>query len=144
MSSRTESRCEPAKNRFISRLGGIAASLRAANRDRRLLFALDDRMLADIGLARDDVVYGMRDEAAQSATSRTTGWRISVGTILIVLVSLVVALFAPDGSKVDAVRVTSCALFQQGIVTASNKRIFKCPVRYEGCRRIAGVPKHVC
>lgn len=144
MSSRTESRCEPAKNRFISRLGGIAASLRAANRDRRLLFALDDRMLADIGLARDDVVYGMRDEAAQSATSRTTGWRISVGTILIVLVSLVVALFAPDGSKVDAVRVTSCALFQQGIVAASNKRMFKCPVRYEGCRRIAGVPKHVC
>ena len=140
MSSRAENRCELVKNRFISRLGGIAASLRAANRDRRLLLALDDRMLGDIGLARDDVLYGMRARAKQNST----GWRISVWTILVVLVSLTVALVAPDGSKFDAVRVTSCALFPQGIMGASNKKMLKCTMPYDGCQQIAGAPKHVC
>jgi uncharacterized protein YjiS (DUF1127 family) len=144
MSSCAESRCDPAKNRFISRLAGIAKSLRAASRDRWLLLALDDRMLRDIGLARDDVLHGMRGRAPRNSTSQAAAWRISVWTILIVMVSLIVALIGPDGSKVDPLRVTSCALFPQGIMGASNKGVPKCGVPYGSCRRIPSAPKHVC
>jgi uncharacterized protein YjiS (DUF1127 family) len=144
MSCRAESRCEPDKNRFISRLARVAASLRAASRDRRLLLAFDDRMLGDIGLERDDVVYGMRSRAAPHSTPQTRGWQVSAWTIVIVMISLIVALVAPDGSKVDPVRVTSCALFAQGMMGASNKGMQRCAVPYSGCRGIARAPKHVC
>jgi uncharacterized protein YjiS (DUF1127 family) len=144
MSCRAESRDEPAKNRFISRLAGIGASFRGASRDRRLLLAFDDRMLRDIGLARDDVLHGMPKRAAQNSTSPAMAWRISGWTILVVMVSLIVALIAPDGSKVDPLRFTSCALFPQGIMGASIKGVPKCGVSYGTCRIIPGAPKHVC
>jgi hypothetical protein len=109
-----------------------------------MLLGLDDRMLRDIGLARDDVVYGMRRRAARNATPQIRGWQISAWTILIVVVSLIVALVAPDGSKVDPVRVTSCAFFAQGMMGAGNKWVSKCAAPYNDCRGIAGAPKHVC
>ena len=144
MSCRAESRGEPAKNRFISRLAGIGASLRGASRDRRLLLAFDDRMLRDIGLARDDVLHGMPKHAAQNSTSRAMAWRISGWTILVIMVSLIVALIAPDGSKVGPLRVTSCALFPQGIMGASIKGMQKCGVPDGTCGMIPGTPKHAC
>ena len=144
MNSRAESRREPTKTaRFISRLAKVAWSLRTANRDRRLLFALDDRMLGDIGLAREDVLHGVR---GRSANSQGTAWRVSLWTMLVVLVSLLVVLVAPDGSKVDPLRMASCSWFAQGIMGGSNKWVLnrRCNPPYGGCRQIAGAPKHIC
>lgn len=145
MNCRAESRDEPAgKIRFLSRLAGIVRSLRTANRDRRLLPALDDRMLGDIGLAREHVLHGVR--VRTSGNSQATALRISVLTIFVVLVSLAVALVAPDTSKVDPLRFASCAWFPQGIMGGSNRWVMnrRCNPPYGGCRQIAGAPKHVC
>jgi hypothetical protein len=101
-------------------------------------------MLRDIGLGRDDILYGMRGRAAQNSTSQAAEWRISAWTILVIVVSMIVALVAPDGSKVDPLRVTSCALFPQGMMDASNRGVPKCGVAYGSCRTIPGAPKHVC
>jgi hypothetical protein len=106
---------------------------------------MDDRMLGDIGLARGDVLQGVRvkDDAA---ARRATAWRFSFLTIVVVMISLAVVLVAPDGTKVDPLRVTSCALFPQGIMGASNKWVLnrRCNPPYDSCRQTAGAPKHVC
>jgi len=141
-----EGRCGPAaKDRLIARLVKTAWSLRTAARDRRVLLAMDDRMLGDIGLARGDVLQGVRvkDDAA---ARRATAWRFSFLTIVVVMISLAGVLVAPDGTKVDSLRVTSCALFPQGIMGASNKWVLnrRCNPPYDSCRQTAGAPKHVC
>jgi uncharacterized protein YjiS (DUF1127 family) len=147
MSCPAESRREPDKNRFTSRLASIASSSRVANRDRRLLLALDDRMLGDIGLAREDLLPGRLLRSKENLHPQASAWGASVWTVIVVIVSLLVVLIAPDGSKVDPLKVASCAVFPRGMISGRNEGGVNkhCrPYPYGGCRQIIGAPKHGC
>lgn len=146
MSSRAERRCEPAKNRLVSRLTSIASSWRTAKRDRRRLIAFDDRMLLDIGLARDDILHGAWWRTKGYPSPQGAAWRVAVWTIVVIMVSLLVALVAPDGSKVDPWRTTSCALFPHGTMVVSSRGLpnSQCSPSFGDCAQITGAPKYGC
>jgi hypothetical protein len=87
---------------------------RKAVRARRQLLELDDRMLRDIGLTREDVLFAPRaamSGALSSSRERNTAVKTMVLTVMIVLGSFAVAIWAAEERRPISVAGVPCALF---------------------------------
>jgi hypothetical protein len=75
---------------------------------------LDDRLLRDIGLTREDVLYAPRaalSSALGSSRQRNTAVKTMVLTVIIVLGSFAAAIWGAEQKRSISVAQVSCALF---------------------------------
>jgi uncharacterized protein YjiS (DUF1127 family) len=120
MICRNETSCRPAE---IKRTSGFTQRLRRwrdSARDHRTLLALDDRLLRDIGMTREDILFGLRrGDRLLRSLDRNPSVKTMLWTVIVVLCSLAVAVLAPKQEPAHPLKVASCALFHPGIMGGS-------------------------
>lgn len=86
---------------------------RSAARTRRLLLDLDDRMLLDIGLTRSDVLFPQRAARNQHPAARKLSpLATMIMTVLVVVGSFAMVVFAGKREAAQPLHAASCALFE--------------------------------
>jgi uncharacterized protein YjiS (DUF1127 family) len=86
---------------------------RRAARTRRLLLDLDDRILRDIGLTRGDVLFPQRAARNQhNAARKLTPLAAMIMTVLVVVGSFAMVVFAGKREAAQPLHLASCALFE--------------------------------
>lgn len=110
MTCRTETSCSSAENKRFNRFVQHIRRWRIATRDHRALLALDDWILRDIGVTREEILSGLciGDRLLRSL-NRSPPVKTMLWTVVVVVGSLAVAVFAAKHEPVDPLAVASCA-----------------------------------
>jgi uncharacterized protein YjiS (DUF1127 family) len=99
------------------RLARLVQDWRKARQDRKLLLTFNRRMLEDIGLRKNEFSSGFALSNASPSSRHgpaSTAVRFTLLTLAIVICATIVAAVAPESSRFDPVKLTSCALFPEG------------------------------
>jgi uncharacterized protein YjiS (DUF1127 family) len=120
MICRNETSCRLAE---IKRTRGFAQHFRRwrdSARDHRKLLSLDDWLLRDIGVTREDILFGLRNsDRLLRSLDRNPSVKTMLWTVIVVLCSLAVAVLAAKQEPAHPLKVASCALFHPGIMGGS-------------------------
>jgi hypothetical protein len=102
---------------IFRRLMRLAGDVRKARQDRKLLLGFNSRMLQDIGLVKDEFSssFALLDGSLSGHRRRTgPAMRFTLLTLSVVICAMLLAVVTPEPSRLDFMRVTSCALFPEG------------------------------
>ena len=99
--------------RLPNRLTSRVRRWRGATRTRRLLLDLDDRMLLDIGLSRNDVLFPPRAIGfGQSYAPKLTPLATMILTVLVVVGSCAMVMVAGNRERTQPMQFATCTLFE--------------------------------
>jgi uncharacterized protein YjiS (DUF1127 family) len=120
MTCRTGTSCSSAENKRFNSFVQHIRRWRIASRDHRALLALDDRILRDIGVTREEILIGLRmEDRLLRSLDRNPSVKTMLWTVVVVVCSLAAAVFAAKQESADPLAVASCALFHPGITGGS-------------------------